>query len=191
MNQQLDSSLIKPAPYNPRKISESGFRYLKNSVEKFGDISGITWNKRTGRLITGHQRWTVLNEKFSDLYLEHLSEDRHRVMSLAHGYVGYIMRVVDWDEITEKAANVTANNNNIGGEFQIDILADLNAQLKEFDSELHQSLGLEELEKDLKLIDKMKEEKPPEDFDEHTSAIGVNRECPKCSYKWNDTKKRD
>lgn len=191
MNQQLDSSLIKPAPYNPRKISESGFRYLKNSIDKFGDISGITWNQRTGRLITGHQRWTVLTEKYSDLFLEHFSEDRHKIMSLAKGYTGYIMRVVDWDDITEKAANVTANNENAGGEFQTDILTDLNAQIKEFDSDLHESLGLVDLEKDFKLIEKMSEKEPPEDFDEHTSAIGVNRECPKCHYKWNDTKKRD
>ena len=47
---------LKPAPYNPRKISDMAGEKLWRSLSEFGDISGITWNERTGHLVTGHQR---------------------------------------------------------------------------------------------------------------------------------------
>ena len=47
---------LKPASYNPRKISKKAFEGLEVSLKKFGDISGIVWNKRTGNLVSGHQR---------------------------------------------------------------------------------------------------------------------------------------
>ena len=46
---------LKPAPYNPRTISEEALKGLGVSLEEFGDISGFTWNKQTGHLVTGHQ----------------------------------------------------------------------------------------------------------------------------------------
>jgi ParB-like chromosome segregation protein Spo0J len=47
---------LKPAPYNPRRIDERAQAGLTASIEQFGDISGITWNKRTGHIVSGHQR---------------------------------------------------------------------------------------------------------------------------------------
>ena len=38
---------INPAKYNPRKMNDESRRGLKNSMEKFKDISGIVYNKRT------------------------------------------------------------------------------------------------------------------------------------------------
>jgi len=101
---------LKGAAYNPRSITEEALEGLQHSLAGFGDISGIVWNKRTGNLVAGHQRLRALREKYGkDLKLVDgvLVADHQR----------FTVRVVDWDEATEKAANVTANNPNIAGEF--------------------------------------------------------------------------
>ncbi len=46
---------LKPAPYNPRKISPEAVAGLKTSLVQFGDISGLTWNRRSGHLVAGHR----------------------------------------------------------------------------------------------------------------------------------------
>ena len=43
---------INPAKYNPRKMNDESRRGLKNSMEKFKDISGIVYNKRTKLVAT-------------------------------------------------------------------------------------------------------------------------------------------
>ena len=42
---------LKPASYNPRRISDRAARALAKSIGDFGDLSGIVWNKRTGNLV--------------------------------------------------------------------------------------------------------------------------------------------
>ena len=54
---------LKPAKYNPRKDLKPGdpeFEKLRRSVEEFGYVEPIIWNKRTGVVIGGHQRLKVL-----------------------------------------------------------------------------------------------------------------------------------
>lgn len=41
-------------------ISAKALAGLKRSLEKFGDLSGLVWNKRIGHLVCGHQRLTAL-----------------------------------------------------------------------------------------------------------------------------------
>ncbi len=38
---------LKPAAYNPRKITDAQLARLKKSLEEFGDLSGIVVNVRT------------------------------------------------------------------------------------------------------------------------------------------------
>ena len=42
---------LKPAPYNPRKISDKKLEMLGKSMTEFGDLSGIVRNVKTGNLI--------------------------------------------------------------------------------------------------------------------------------------------
>lgn len=105
---------LKGAPYNPRKISTEAFVGLSKSLGRFGDISGIVFNTRTGRLVAGHQRVTALRELHGDLKVE-----RERIL-LPTGE-SFRVRMVDWDEATERLANVAANNPLLGGEFTDDI----------------------------------------------------------------------
>lgn len=91
---------IDPAPYNPRSISDEALAGLSASVREFGLVQDLVWNRRTGRLVAGHQRLRVL-----------LDQDYERAEVV----------VVDLDEAREKALNVTLNNPHVGGEFTDDL----------------------------------------------------------------------
>ena len=54
------------AHYNPRMISAAALAGLKRSLGKFGDLSGIVWNQRSGHLVAGHQRLRALREEHGD-----------------------------------------------------------------------------------------------------------------------------
>jgi ParB family chromosome partitioning protein len=47
---------IKPAPYNPRKISQKQIETLKDSINKVGFVIPILINRKNGVIIAGHQR---------------------------------------------------------------------------------------------------------------------------------------
>ena len=48
------------APYNPRTISDEAMKGLSASIERFGLVQPIVWNRRTERVVGGHQRLKVL-----------------------------------------------------------------------------------------------------------------------------------
>lgn len=102
---------LQPAPYNPRQISDGAAEGLRYSMEEFGDLSGIVWNERTGHLVAGHQRVEQLKELGAVLH-----------DGVLRGSFGeFPVRVVDWPEGKEKAANIAANNTHIAGEFTPDL----------------------------------------------------------------------
>ena len=52
-----------PAEYNPRKDLKPGdpeYEKLKRSIEQFGYVEPVIWNKTTGHIVGGHQRLKVL-----------------------------------------------------------------------------------------------------------------------------------
>jgi len=96
---------LNPAKYNPRKNLKPGdpeYEKLKRSITEFGYVEPIIWNKRTGNIVGGHQRYKVLLEL---------------------GYKEVNCVVLDIDEQKEKALNVALNK--ITGEFDIPLLTDL------------------------------------------------------------------
>lgn len=135
---------LAPSPKNPRKISEKRAAQLKKSMEKYGDLSSITFNRRSGHLVSGHQK------------VKHLQPNA-RVEKKAHtdgtgtvaigrilsGKNSWPYREVDWDQDTEDAALIAANAN--GGEFEELSLAKLvkGLDLKGYDMDV---LGLSNLE---------------------------------------------
>ena len=109
---------LTPADYNPRKALAPGdpeFDKLKRSLDEFGYVEPVIWNKTTGRVVGGHQRITALK---------------------ALGYEDVDCVVVELDETREKALNVALNK--INGEWDQDKLALLIADLdaSDFDAEL-------------------------------------------------------
>jgi DNA modification methylase len=60
---ELPIELVNAAPYNPRKNlspRDPGYQRLLKSVATFGLVEPLIWNKRTGHLVGGHQRFKIL-----------------------------------------------------------------------------------------------------------------------------------
>lgn len=116
---------LKPAPYNPSNITPEARAALTESLKRFGDISGIVLNTRTGNLVAGHQRVDALRREFGTAELRTDPDGHATIHAGAHVFP---VRVVDWDEATERAANIAANNPHIAGTFDD---AKLQAMLEE------------------------------------------------------------
>jgi hypothetical protein len=148
-------SEIKTANYNPRKMSKEAREALKTSLETFDDISGIVVNKRTGNIISGNHRYEQLVKMHGrrNLSLTELTED-YSSLDAKKKPTGFLIRFVDWDEGKERAANITANNDLLQGEFTQG-LQDVLAELSDFkfDDSLFEGLRLDELQIDLNGVD--------------------------------------
>lgn len=82
---------MNPAPYNPRvdlSPDSPEYQHIKNSLDSFGYLDPIVWNKRTGNIVSGHQRYKIMVDG---------------------GATELMVRVVDFDEDTEKACNLAMN----------------------------------------------------------------------------------
>jgi len=119
---QMDQ--LKPADYNPRKISKKELEKLKRSIEEFGYVELIIKNERTGNIVGGHQRYKAL----ADL-----------------GYEEIDVVLIDVDEMQEKALNVALNK--ISGEWDIEKLKDVLDSIDAEDIDIELSgFDLEEVE---------------------------------------------
>jgi len=120
---------LRPAPYNPRTITPEAFSALETSLGEFGDLSGITWNQRSGHVVAGHQRLDALKRKYGRKLKVSGKDGAHAVVTPAGER--FPIRVVDWPEAQEKAANLAANSPFLAGSFDSKgleaVLTDLNA----------------------------------------------------------------
>lgn len=101
--EKLRLEALKPAEYNPRKDLKPGdpeYEKLKRSIEQFGYVEPVIWNKTTGHVVGGHQRLKVM---------------------LDLGFTDVECVVVELDEAKEKALNVALNK--ISGDWDKDKLA--------------------------------------------------------------------
>lgn len=106
---------LNPAPYNPRQDLQPGdpaYEKLSRSINEFGCVEPIVWNKRTGNVVGGHQRLKVL---------------------LENGATEAEVSVVDLDPDREKALNLALNK--ISGSWDDTRLAELLQELEESDAD--------------------------------------------------------
>lgn len=85
--QRMDLRTLTPADYNPRvelRPGDDEYEALKYSLEHFGQVEPVVWNRRTNRVVGGHQRLTVEQD-------------------LGHEEVW--VSVVDLDDLKEKELN--------------------------------------------------------------------------------------
>ena len=115
---------IKPASYNPRKISDDNKESLKNSIEEFGLVDPIIINLKTNNIIGGHQRFNYLYNKDKD----------QELILVERGDIGWVFTDEDLeikDANHEKALNIALNK--ISGEWNINSLNNLLDDLKTYD----------------------------------------------------------
>lgn len=123
----IKRDMIKNADYNPRLMDKEAKKRLKQNIAKHGLVSALTWNRRTGNLVGGHQRLEQLDalEKSKDYELT--------------------VCVVDVDEREEAALNVQLNNPSMQGDWDFDKLA---MMAEDFDLDLKDDLGFTETDID-------------------------------------------
>lgn len=125
--ESIEIEKINLAPYNPRndlKPGDAEYESLRRSIEHFGYVDPLVWNKKTGNLVGGHQRFKILLER---------------------GEKSVQVSVVDLEEKDEKALNIALNK--ISGKWDYAKLADLITSIDtgEFDLTLT-GFSLDEIE---------------------------------------------
>ncbi|RLF27571.1 MAG: DNA modification methylase, partial [Thermoplasmata archaeon] len=83
---KLPISKIAPAPYNPREISDKALEGLTASIREFGLVEPLVWNKRTKRLVAGHQRLKALQKlgaTEAEVVVVDLPESREKALNVA------------------------------------------------------------------------------------------------------------
>ena len=113
-------SELKPAPYNPRKSTEKQENNLKASLEKFGVVEPVIFNKQTGYIVGGHFRVRELKKL---------------------GYKDIDCVIVDLNKEDEKELNIRLNANtgewnwdDLQANWDVEQLADWGLDLVGFDN---------------------------------------------------------
>lgn len=87
--EKIKIKIIKPSKFNPRidlKPEDEEYQKIKKSVLEFGLVEPFIVNKRTGNLISGHQRLKVLKElgeKEVEAVIVDLSKAKEKALNLA------------------------------------------------------------------------------------------------------------
>ena len=142
--EKLKTEQLIPADYNPRKNLKAGdaeYEKLKRSIEQFGYVEPVIWNKTTGHVVGGHQRLKVL---------------------LDMGITEAECVVIEMDKDKEKALNIALNK--ISGDWDKDKLALLIADLQGADFDVSLT-GFEPAELDELFKDSLKDGVHDDDFD--------------------------
>lgn len=110
---------LTPHELNPRKITPEQLARLDKSLEAYGDLSGIVFNRRTRKQVGGHQRCKLIEEdapidcKYFD------QKDAQGTVGLGHvitkKFGRLVYREVDWPKEIEYAAMIAANSH--GGDW--------------------------------------------------------------------------
>ncbi|MHC1694982.1 MAG: site-specific DNA-methyltransferase [Eubacteriales bacterium] len=142
--EKLKTELLIPADYNPRKDLKPGdpeYEKLKRSIEQFGYVEPVIWNKTTSHVVGGHQRLKVL---------------------LDMGITEVECVVIEMNEEKEKALNIALNK--ISGDWDKDKLMLLIADLQGADFDVSLT-GFEPAELDALFKDSLKDGIHDDDFD--------------------------
>ena len=143
--QKIKLNCINPAPYNPRKNlkpDDTEYQKLLKSIDEFGYVDPLIWNKRTGNLVGGHQRFKIL---------------------LAKGFTEIEVSVVDLPFEKEKGLNIALNK--ISGQWDKDKLSSLLDELCQTPSFDVKLTGFDMPEIENIVADTLRDMGAEEDFD--------------------------
>lgn len=167
---KIKRSQISLADYNPREITKDAKKRLQNGLEKFGLVSTLVWNKRTGTLVSGHQRLAIMDEKNGG------------------GDYDITVSAVDLSPKEEAELNVQMNNMSMMGDFDIDKLNDM---VKTLDVDIN-NLGFSEYELDVLFSgDGGELEKKLQDIEQVQEDKGILDDIKKERAKMNKEKEEE
>jgi hypothetical protein len=171
---------LSPAPYNPRKMTVEAYQGLGKSIEKFGMLIPIVWNRRSGNVVGGHQRLRFLQES---------------------GELETDVVIVDLDDNEEIALNIALNNRALRGDFTCEVVALLEkseVQLGSMFNEVRLNELFREMNRRFEKELKKKKKHSQEPFSNDSNPPPVSSippapivpeadiiiTCPKCKSKW-------
>lgn len=141
---EIERKDLKKAPYNPRRISAGAKRRLKERLSIDGLVTPIIMNARTGNIVSGHQRISILDD---------LEGTKDYSLDIA---------VIDVESHVEQRLNVFLNNKSSQGEWDNDRLM----AMLTFDEDVKlEDLGFDMKEEEYinNLLDKIKKESEEND----------------------------
>jgi hypothetical protein len=157
---------MKPAPYNPRTISPKHLAGLTMSLKRFGYVEPIIWNRLTGYIVGGHQRFKVLSKE---------------------GVKEAQVVVVEMSVEDELAANLTMNNPEVEGQWD-DPALELLSRVEAVDPDFFAGAGFDELRK---AVEDMAPTSGEDSYSDKNQEVDVDdlvsdcdTECPCCKFKW-------
>lgn len=109
----VDPAKLKPAPYNPRRISKRMMQALKASIREHGFVEPVVAQKSTRFIIGGHQRVAALKEV--------CREDGGLVPKIP-------VVLLDVDDRKAKLLNLALNK--ITGDFDSELLSTVLSEMK-------------------------------------------------------------
>lgn len=104
---------LKRATYNPRITLQKGdpeYDDIASSMKEFGYVEPIVWNERTGNVVGGHQRLTVLIDsgtKEVEVSVVNLSERDEKQLNLA---LNKIKGEWDYDKLEDILSEFTMDD---------------------------------------------------------------------------------
>lgn len=152
-------SKMNPAAYNPRidlGPDDRSFIDLENVMKSFGMVQPIVWNKRTGNIVGGHQKFKILKK---------------------NGVTKTGAKVVDISPERERILNVALNH--IGGGWDRKKMDSLLALIEK----VPEDLSLAGFTEEERALFETKIDEPP-DFRTVGADLKTDHECPKCSFEW-------
>jgi hypothetical protein len=187
---------LREAAYNPRSITTKALKQLADSYQRYGDLSGIVFNRKTGNLISGHQRRKVFLKRGTKI-VRQAHRDNVGTIAIGHviapndkgGKIRIPYREVYWDGDTEAAANIAANS--AGGEFDPVKLGKVLRRLEHNRFPIEQiPLDSTDLKHSIRLFESYMRNSRDADANGFAPLdIGEIRDslehcCPRCGYQW-------
>jgi len=157
--ERMSIEQLKPADYNPRTMTDRARQGLSNSIESFGLVQPIIYNKRTDHVVGGHQR-------LYDIIIKGATETD--------------VVVVDLPEIKEKALNIALNHKGIAGDMDQEKLDALLLEVGQDAAGYIDRFNFDELMGNI--LDDIEAGHGEKELDED---IPTCNKCPSCGYEWN------
>lgn len=120
-----------PYQKNPRILTEKQHDLLRDSLDEFGDLSGVVFNKSLGFLVGGHIRMEIFKKGYTPKLMNITRLDKPDAQgTVSYGWIQitingeyhrHSFREVEWDQEKHDEACIKANR--LGGGWDRAILA--------------------------------------------------------------------